>query len=151
MDTALPPPHRILVATHDKAVSDALVRLLAGRGLEARAACGTSDVLELAQEFRPQLVILAFDSPMGDAMQVASVLRHSKHREDRITLVALSDRNDSHAVAQAHAAGFDIVVPAAVDHRIVCDLVQGAIDTHSADARADDALTRVLCGAAPSA
>ena len=151
MDTDLPPPHRILVATHDKAVSDALVRLLAGRGLEARAACGTSDLLELAKEFQPQVVILAIDSPMGDQMQTASLLRHSKHREDRITLVALSVRTDSQTVAQAHAAGFDIVVPTPVDHRLLCDLVQGAIDTHSADARADDALTRVLCGAAPSA
>ena len=151
MDTDLPQPRRILVATRDKAVSDALVRLLAGRGLEARAACGTSDVLKFAKEFQPRLVVLAIDSPRGDEMQTASLLRHSKHREDRITLIALSVRTDSHTVAQAHAAGFDIVVPTSVDHRLLCDLVQGAINTHSADARADDALTRVLCGAEPSA
>ena len=127
-----------------------MVRLLAGRGHAECAACGISDVLALAAEFQPQLVILSIDPPTPDDMETARVLRHSKHREERITLVALTGHTDSQALAQAHAAGFDIVVPTPVDDRLMCDLVQGAIDTHSADARAGDALDRVLCGAPPT-
>ncbi len=148
MDTPAPSPHRILVAAHDKPAADALVRLLVGRGHAARAACGMADVLALAAEFQPQLVILSIDPPTPDAIETARVLRHSKQRDERITLVALTDRTDGHALAQAHAAGFDIVVPAPVEDPLICDLVQGAIDTHSADARAGDALDRVLRGAA---
>ena len=65
-------------------------------------------------------------------------------------LVALTGRTDGPALAQAHSAGFDIVVSASVEDRVFCDLVQGAIDTHSADAHTGDALDRVLCGAAPT-
>jgi len=147
LDSPANSPHRILVAAHDRPVADALVRLLVGRGHDARAACGMADVLALAAEFQPQLVILSVDSPTPDGIDTARVLRHSKHRDERLTLVALTERTDSHALAHAHAAGFDIVVPAPVDDPLICDLVQGAIDTHSADARAGDALDRVLRGA----
>lgn len=149
LDTLPTHSHRILVAAHDTAAADALVRLLAVCGHPARAACGMADVLALAEEFQPQLVILTLDSPTADGIETARILRHSRHRDDRITLLALTARTDSHALAQAHAAGFDIVVPSPVEDSLLCDLVQGAIDTHSADAHAGDALDRVLCGAAP--
>lgn len=148
MDSPVTSRHRILVAAHDRPAADALVGLLVGRGHDARAACGMADVLALAAEFHPQLVILSVDSPTPDGIETARVLRHAKHRDERITLIALTERTDSHALAQAHAAGFDIVVPAPAEDTLLCDLVQGAIDTHSADARSGDALDRVLRGAA---
>ena len=147
LDTLHISPHRILVSAHDRAAADALVRLLAVCGHAARAACGMADVLALAREFQPQLVILNLDSPAADGMETARVLRHSRHRDQRITLLALTGRSDSQALAQAHAAGFDIVVPAPVDDRLLCDLVQGVIDTPCADAHTGDALDRVLSGA----
>jgi PleD family two-component response regulator len=141
-------PHRILVAAHDRPAADALVRLLIGRGHVVRAACGMADVLAVFAEFKPQLVILKLDSTAPEGIETARALRHVRHGDQRITLVALADHTDSNALAQAHAAGFDIVVPVLVEDPFICDLVQGAVDTHSADARAGDALDRVLRGAA---
>ncbi len=148
MDSQANPQHRILVAAHDRPAADALVQLLIARGHVARAAFGMADVLALFAEFKPQLVILSIDSPTPEGIETARALRHAKQRDQRITLVGLTNHTDSNALAHAHAAGFDIVVPVPVEDPLLCDLVQGAIDTHSADARAGDALDRVLRGAA---
>ena len=132
------------------AAAEATARLLTGRGHDARAVAGMADLLALAASFEPHLVILHIDPPAPSALEAARVLRHSKRRAARIMLIALTTTTtasiDSHDVAQAHAAGFDMVVPAPVDDDFMCQLVQGSVDTHSADAHPGDPLDRVLSG-----
>ena len=134
------------------AAAEATARLLTGHGHDARAVAGMADLLALAASFEPHLVILHIDPPTHSALEAARVLRHSKRGTARIMLIALIASTDSTAssdgldVAQAHAAGFDLVVPAPVDDDFMCQLVQGSVDTHSADAHPGDPLDRVLNG-----
>ena len=137
--------HRILIADNDATSVAALVRLLMLQGHEVRAVHGVRQAVRVSASFGPELVILEVTRPGCDGLDAARTLRcRSRTSGRRILLVALTTLSGPPLNDEAHAAGFDLVVPKAVEGAYLCDLVQGLIDTRALDARQGDPLDRVL-------
>lgn len=142
--------HRILVAGADTASVDALVSLLALQGHEVRSVADERQAVPASIAFRPALVILEVNAPDCGGLDVARTLRRrARSNPRRILLLGLIGCADDALRDDAHAAGFDLVVPKGVDGAHLCDLVCGLIDSGAADARPGDALERALSVSTP--
>lgn len=139
--------HRILVADDDADTADTLARLLDLHGYEVRTVYDGQQAINAAEHFHPHLVILDIRMPVLNGFEAARVLNHTKTGGKKLLLVALTGLPDGATRDEAHAAGFDVVIPKAVDSEYLCDLVQGLIDTNERDAHAGDPLDRVLVAA----
>lgn len=96
---------RVLVAEDHSTVAQSFARLLDASGCEVSVASTGPETLELAQQFRPDLVFLDIGLPGLDGFEVARRLRENP-QFGRTMLVALSGYGHE---KQSHAlqAGFD--------------------------------------------
>ena len=97
--------HRVLIAEDHSAVAHSFARLLHASGCEVSVAHSGPEALELAQQYRPDLVFVDIGLPGLDGFEVARRLREDPDF-NRTVLVALSGYGEE---KQSHAlkAGFD--------------------------------------------
>ncbi len=81
------PIERVLIVEDDRALLRALERTLAERFAEVRGCRTRAEALQLLETFRPELLILDFALPDGDARDV---LRAAASREPAPVVVAMS-------------------------------------------------------------
>lgn len=142
--------HRILVADADTASANTLVQLLAVQGHDVRSIADERQALPASIAFQPELVIFDLAAPDCRGLDAARTLhRHARSSRRRILLLGLITHADASLHDDAHAAGFDLVIPKGVDGAYLCDLVRGLIDSGVADARPDDPLERALLVSTP--
>jgi CheY-like chemotaxis protein len=111
---AAPAPHpdgaahqRVLVADDNELVRESFVDLLSGEGFEVRTACDGLEAIAIADQWRPQVVLLDIHMPRLSGLETARRLR-ANYPPGVMKLLMLSGMNLNEAwVRHAHAAGFD--------------------------------------------
>ena len=99
-------PLRVLVVDDYPDTRRSLRLLLRSWGYEAHEATDGADALRVAEEFRPDVVLLDLALPGADGYEVARALREQQVPA-RPTLVALTGHTGSTDVEAALEAGFD--------------------------------------------
>ncbi len=105
---------KVLVVDDDRDAADTLVVLLRLWGYTSAAAYNGVQALELADTFRPNVVLLDLRMPGLSGFAVARRLR-SQPRHRRVHLVALAGYDTAQDKAEAYRAGFDYHVLKPVD------------------------------------
>lgn len=101
------PSRRILVVDDNTAAAKMLCLLFSKWGQhEFRMAEDGPKALEIAQEFRPEIVLLDIGLPRMDGYQVARELRH-RPESDGVLLVALTGYGSEEDRRRSREAGFD--------------------------------------------
>jgi CheY-like chemotaxis protein len=100
------PPRRILIVDDNRAWVDSLAVVLRGQGHTVYAAYGGRRAIEIAEDLKPDVVILDIEMPEVSGYEAARQLRRrlSRHRPTLIALTVWSDDMDK---ALAREAGFD--------------------------------------------
>jgi CheY-like chemotaxis protein len=113
-----------------------MAELLERWGHESRMALDGATALDLAREFRPEIVMLDVGMPGMNGYELAGLLRQEFGPE--IMLLAMTGYGQEEDRCQAIAAGFDHHLTKPVDLRVLCDLLSAyAIDrTHRAECKA---------------
>ncbi len=97
---------RILVADDNVDAAKNLSRLLNLLGHETRTAHDGQAAVELAEEFRPEVIVLDIGMPRLNGYEAAMRIRQAPWGRE-VTLVALTGWGADEDIARAHAAGFD--------------------------------------------
>jgi CheY-like chemotaxis protein len=105
---------------HDAA--DTLAMLLEFLDYQVRAAYNGQQAVDVAAEFKPNLVILDINMPVMDGYEAARRLRGHEGSE-RTVLVALTAVASADAKDKARQAGFDIHLSKPVDGGELADLL----------------------------
>jgi CheY-like chemotaxis protein len=108
-DQALPQQpsgRRVLVVDDNRDAADSLAALLRLQGHEVRVAHGGPAALELAKDYRPELVFLDIGMPRMDGYEVARRLRQQPGLGD-VCLVALTGWGQEEDRRRGKEAGFD--------------------------------------------
>ena len=101
-----PPPLRMLIVDDNRDAADSLAMLLRTTGNEIRTAYDGLEALQVASEFRPEVVLLDIGLPKIDGHEVAQRLRHEAWGR-RVCLIAITGWSDESDRARSRAAGFD--------------------------------------------
>lgn len=110
-------PRRVLVADDNEHVRESFVELLAAEGFEVRTAVDGEQAVEIADQWRPDVVLLDIHMPRLSGLETARRLRAS-HPPQRMTLLMLSGMSLNEAwVRHAKAAGFDDCLDKSADPR----------------------------------
>ena len=104
--TSSPPPLRMLIVDDNRDAADSLAMLLRTAGNDIRTAYDGLEALQVATEFRPEVVLLDIGLPKLDGHEVAQRLRHEAWGR-RLCLIAVTGWSDEADRARSRAAGFD--------------------------------------------
>ena len=104
--TSSPPPLRMLIVDDNRDAADSLAMLLRTAGNDIRTAYDGIEALQVASEFRPEVVLLDIGLPKLDGHEVAQRLRHEAWGR-RVCLIAVTGWSDEADRARSRAAGFD--------------------------------------------
>jgi CheY-like chemotaxis protein len=115
---------------------ESLALLLAGQGHEVRTAHDGPDALELAEAFRPEVVILDVGLPCMDGYEVARRLRERRPKQN-LFLVALTGYGREEDRRRSREAGFDLHLVKPVDPEELRDLLAAGAPAAKAGARPD--------------
>jgi len=96
---------RVLIVDDNDDAADMLSVMLSGWGHDARAAYGSTAALELAEVFRPEIVLLDLGLPVLDGYGVAERLRARPWAAD-LKLYAVTGRGQDDDRERTRAAGF---------------------------------------------
>jgi signal transduction histidine kinase/DNA-binding response OmpR family regulator len=109
-------PSRILVVDDLMASAETLMTLLEMEGFEVRIANDGMSALKVAQEFRPDVVLLDIGLPGMNGFEVANQLRSLPAARDAL-LIALTGYGEAESRSRSAQAGFDfhMVKPADVN------------------------------------
>jgi signal transduction histidine kinase/DNA-binding response OmpR family regulator len=109
-------PARILVVDDLAASADTLMTLLEMEGFQVRTANEGATALQIAQEFRPDVVLLDIGLPGMNGFEVANRLRSLPCCRDAL-LIALTGYGEAESRSRSAQAGFDfhMVKPADVN------------------------------------
>ncbi|HZY18580.1 MAG TPA: response regulator [Ramlibacter sp.] len=109
-------PSRILVVDDLMASAETLMTLLEMEGFEVKVANEGLAALQIAQEFRPDVVLLDIGLPGMNGFEVAHQLRNQPASRDAL-LIALTGYGEAESRTRSAQAGFDfhMVKPADVD------------------------------------
>jgi CheY-like chemotaxis protein len=105
---------RILVVDDNHDAADTLAMLLEFLHYEVRTAYDGRQAVDVAAEFKPDLVILDINMPVMDGYEAARILRGNTNTS-RVVLVALTAVTGKEAQNRAREAGFDVHVAKPVD------------------------------------
>jgi CheY-like chemotaxis protein len=120
---ARPPPapkdrtaSRILVVDDLAASAETLMTLLELEGFEVKTAHEGMSALKIAEDFRPDVVLLDIGLPGMNGFEVANRLRSQPHSRDAL-LIALTGYGEAESRSRSEQAGFDfhMVKPADVN------------------------------------
>jgi CheY-like chemotaxis protein len=101
-----PPALRMLIVDDNRDAADSLAMLLRTTGNEIRTAYDGVEALQVAGEFRPEVVLLDIGLPKVDGHEVARRLRREPWGQ-RVCLIAVTGWSDESDRARSRAAGFD--------------------------------------------
>jgi PAS domain S-box-containing protein len=101
-----PPALRMLIVDDNRDAADSLAMLLRITGNEIRTAYDGVEALQVAGEFRPEVVLLDIGLPKVDGHEVARRLRREPWGQ-RVCLIAVTGWSDESDRARSRAAGFD--------------------------------------------
>jgi CheY-like chemotaxis protein len=109
-------PARILVVDDLPASAETLMMLLQMEGFEVRTAHEGKAALEIAEDFRPDVVLLDIGLPGMNGFEVAHRLRSLPQSRDAL-LIALTGYGEAESRSRSAQAGFDfhMVKPADVN------------------------------------
>ena len=99
-------PLRTLIVDDNRDAADSLGMLLRTTGHEIRTAYDGLEALQVASEFRPEVVLLDIGLPKIDGHEVAQRLRREPWGR-RMCLIAVTGWSDESDRARSRAAGFD--------------------------------------------
>jgi CheY-like chemotaxis protein len=97
---------RILVVDDDQDVAASLALVLRLHGHAVQTACGGLEALEVAERFRPELVLLDLDMPRLDGYGACRRLRELPWGKE-LKVVALTGWSQESKRDKTKAAGFD--------------------------------------------
>jgi CheY-like chemotaxis protein len=97
---------RVLVVDDNRDAADSLAMLLRITGNEIRTTYDGLEALQVAGDFRPEVVLLDIGLPKIDGHEVAQRLRREPWGQ-RICLIAVTGWSDESDRARSRAAGFD--------------------------------------------
>jgi two-component system CheB/CheR fusion protein len=103
---ATPLPRRVLVVDDNVDASLSLAKLLELAGHEVRVAHDGPTAIDLAQVYRPDIVLLDIGLPQLDGYEVARRLRQQPAME-RALLIALTGYGNDEDHRRSREAGFD--------------------------------------------
>ena len=104
---------RVLVVDDNEAAAEMLALVVEMMGNEVRTASDGVEALEVAAEFRPEVVLMDIGMPRMNGYEAATELRRQPWGRD-VTLIALTGWGQDEDKARTRAAGFDhhLVKPA---------------------------------------
>jgi CheY-like chemotaxis protein len=105
---------RVLVVDDNRDSVDTLSILLQVKGHESRVAESGEDAIALADDYRPEIVLLDLSLPGMDGYEVAQLLRQRPYGAS-LVLVALTGWSGREVREKAAAAGFDFHLLKPVD------------------------------------
>src|SRR5262249_52941086 len=97
---------RALVIDHDAAFGAAVVELLKGHGIEARALSDTRGALSAVEHFRPDVLLLDIVMPVVGGLDLCRILRTTPAFRT-LPILLVSGRSDVETRIQAFEAGAD--------------------------------------------
>jgi CheY-like chemotaxis protein len=97
-------PSRILVVDDEWKIRQIVVHLLGQAGYETADTGDPTEVARLAEEFKPDLVILDISMPQKDGLDVARELR-SAEATSKIPIMFMTARDEAGLVDRAHELG----------------------------------------------
>lgn len=106
--------HRIVLADDNQDAADSLAVLLELAGHEVRVAYRGGDALAVAEDFRPDTVVLDIGMPDLTGYEVATELRQRPWAE-KVRLIALTGWGQESDRLRASKAGFDLLLVKPVD------------------------------------
>jgi CheY-like chemotaxis protein len=113
-----PSARRVLVADDNDLVRESFVELLKSEGYEVRTAADGLQAVELAEQWRPQVVLLDIHMPRLSGLETARRLR-AAYPPQAMTLLMMSGMTLNDAwVRHAKAAGFDDCLDKTADPRL---------------------------------
>ena len=101
-----PPSLRILVVDDNRDAADSLAMLLRATGNDIRTAYDGLEAVQVASEFRPEVVLLDIGLPKIDGHEVAQRIRKEPWGR-QMCLIAVTGWSDETDRARSRAAGFD--------------------------------------------
>ncbi|MEW6707767.1 MAG: response regulator [Pseudomonadota bacterium] len=108
---------RVLVADDNDLVRESFVELLKSEGYDVRTAADGLQAVELAEQWRPQVVLLDIHMPRLSGLEAARRLR-AAHPPQAMTLLMMSGMTLNEAwIRHAKAAGFDDCLDKTADPR----------------------------------
>jgi two-component system CheB/CheR fusion protein len=116
---------RVLVVDDNRDAATTLALLLRARGHEVQVANDGHAALELAESFRPQVVLLDIGLPGIDGYEVARRLRSSPRTRD-ILIVAISGYGQDEDRKRSQQVGFDFHLVKPVDPAVLQSLLTSA-------------------------
>jgi CheY-like chemotaxis protein/anti-sigma regulatory factor (Ser/Thr protein kinase) len=117
-----PVSRRILVVDDNRDAAEALSELLQIRGHETRTAFDGLEALQIAEAFRPEVVLLDIGLPKLNGYEVAQQLRREPWARS-ITLIALTGWGQDDDRRRTREAGFDAHLVKPVDHALLAKLL----------------------------
>jgi CheY-like chemotaxis protein/two-component sensor histidine kinase len=101
-----PPSLRILIVDDNRDAADSLAMLLRTTGNDIRTAYDGLEAVQVASEFRPEVVLLDIGLPKIDGHEVAQRIRKEPWGR-QMCLIAVTGWSDETDRARSRAAGFD--------------------------------------------
>jgi CheY-like chemotaxis protein len=101
-----PPLLRILIVDDNRDAADSLAMLLRTTGNDIRTAYDGLEAVQVASEFRPEVVLLDIGLPKIDGHEVAQRIRQETWGR-QMCLIAVTGWSDETDRARSRAAGFD--------------------------------------------
>ena len=101
-----PPSLRILIVDDNRDAADSLAMLLRATGNDIRTAYDGLEAVQVASEFRPEVVLLDIGLPKIDGHEVAQRIRKEPWGR-QMCLIAVTGWSDETDRARSRAAGFD--------------------------------------------
>jgi PAS domain S-box-containing protein len=118
------PPRSTRVLVVDEAVdhAQALSRFLKARGCQVETARHVAEALAIAEELRPEFILLDVGSPGMDGRELASRLRRRDHGGDAVVIAVSGDGRDVDE-RRWREAGYDHHLVKPVDHEALLELL----------------------------
>jgi len=123
-DIASSVPRRILVVDDNPDAAQALALLIGCEGHEVQTAYDGRSALELAETFKPELMLLDIGLPKLNGYEVARCVRE-RPWATRLTLVAISGWGEPEDKQRASGAGFAAYLVKPVDPAEVHAVING--------------------------
>ncbi|MDD4736908.1 MAG: ATP-binding protein [Kiritimatiellae bacterium] len=95
---------RILVVEDDPTNQEMVLDMLSIQGHEVRGACNGREALQMAEEYRPDLILMDIRMPVMDGFQATRAFRKMERYKDT-PIIALTANTSSHSEADCLEAG----------------------------------------------
>jgi signal transduction histidine kinase/DNA-binding response OmpR family regulator len=124
---------RILVVDDLAASAETLMTLLEMEGFEVRVAHEGHEALDIAREFRPQVVLLDIGLPGMNGFEVAQGLRSQPESREAL-LIALTGYGEAESRSRSAQAGFDFHMVKPADVNLLLAMLANPRDARSGEA-----------------